>query len=322
MIVKRNTEPVSNGPARALESAKQEVEANFATPPATPPATRAQQLKAQFSFRALLVSDGQKLKQTGKRWKCQCPFHDDRTPSFVVDEEDDYARCYGCEWHGDIFSYQMDRSGCDFRTALKQLALMSLYGTRPKTLRKLEKTRAVQYQFTEADLAKIKEITERLLNREDLQRQIAAKRKWKPETLKRLAEQKHLGCEGLTLMFVYKTGIKIRRISSRDFRWVVGKPYIWRAEKIPDAQRVFVTEGESDAITLLDAGMEERAGVAVVAMPSAGTFNPEWAELFTGKDVFLCLDMDEAGRKGAKRVAELVTPFAKSVRMWSPKEVA
>jgi hypothetical protein len=217
----------------------------------------------------------------------------------------------------------MDRTGCDFRTAFDRLTQNpTLNGTRTKTSLEKAKTRDPEYQFTEAELESIERTTGRLQNEEHLLRRVADNRNWKLETIKRLAEQKHLGWGGDSLDFIYKTGIKIRRWPDRDFRWDVGKPYIWRADKIPAAQQVFVTEGEPDAITLLDAGLEERAGVAVVALPSADTFNPEWAELFTGKDVFLCLDMDEAGRKGAKRAAELVTPFAKSVRMWSPKEVA
>ena len=315
MKTQKTTGLVRTGPALALQCAEQNVEANFATP--------AQQLKAQISFRALVASDGQKLKQTGKSWSCRCPFHADSTPSFHIWEQDDHGKCFGCDWFGDVYRYVMDRTGCDFRTAFDWLTQNpTLNGTRTKTSLEKAITRDPEYQFTEAELESIERTTGRLQNEEHLLRYVAESRNWKLETIKRLAEQKHLGWGGDSLDFIYKTGIKIRRWPERDFRWDVGKPYIWRADKIPAAQQIFVTEGEPDAITLLDAGLEERAGVAVVALPSANTSYSEWAELFTGKDVVLCLDMDEAGQKGTQKFGGLLLPFAKSVSTWDPKEAA
>jgi hypothetical protein len=48
--------------------------------------------------------------------------------------------------------------------------------------------------------------------------------------------------------------------------------------------------GETDTISLIDAGIEADGHSLAVGLPSASTFNQEWAQLFKGKDVVLALD--------------------------------
>lgn len=88
-----------------------------------------------------------------------------------------------------------------------------------------------------------------------------------------------------------------------------------------EASTVYFAEGETDAITLLDLGLENDPKVAVASAPSASTFEKQWAEMFRGKDVVLCYDADLAGEKGIARVGPLIAAEAKSVNVWNPKEV-
>ncbi len=54
-------------------------------------------------------------------WGC-CPFHNEKTPSFSVNEEKGFYHCFGCGEHGDIISFTMKSNNIDFRAAIKELA--------------------------------------------------------------------------------------------------------------------------------------------------------------------------------------------------------
>jgi len=53
-----------------------------------------------------------------------CPFHSEKTPSFHVHDEKQFYHCFGCEKHGDIFSFTMEMDNMDFLSALRYLASM------------------------------------------------------------------------------------------------------------------------------------------------------------------------------------------------------
>ena len=63
------------------------------------------------------------LQQSGRTLKATCPFHTERTPSFIVSPERQSWRCFGaCAVGGDIFSFVMRAENLEFRDALKTLA--------------------------------------------------------------------------------------------------------------------------------------------------------------------------------------------------------
>ncbi len=62
------------------------------------------------------------LKRAGATYKGLCPFHGEKTPSFVVTPDRETWHCFGCGEHGDIFTFLMRRDGLDFREALTRLA--------------------------------------------------------------------------------------------------------------------------------------------------------------------------------------------------------
>lgn len=63
---------------------------------------------------------GVTLKPSGTIFKGLCPFHDEKTPSFYI-YRDNWAHCFGCSWHGNIFDFVMQKKGCTFREALEEV---------------------------------------------------------------------------------------------------------------------------------------------------------------------------------------------------------
>jgi DNA primase len=62
------------------------------------------------------------LKKTGANFKGLCPFHNEKTPSFIVFPDSQNFHCFGCGKGGDIFTFYMLVENVEFRDALKELA--------------------------------------------------------------------------------------------------------------------------------------------------------------------------------------------------------
>ncbi len=69
-----------------------------------------------------LLSEYIQLKAAGSSHKGLCPFHNEKTPSFMVNRERQNWHCFGCNKGGDIFTFVQEIEGMDFREALKYLA--------------------------------------------------------------------------------------------------------------------------------------------------------------------------------------------------------
>lgn len=69
-----------------------------------------------------VISDYVALKKAGKNYKGLCPFHQEKTPSFVVSEEKQLFHCFGCEAGGNIFTFLMRYEQISFAEAAKALA--------------------------------------------------------------------------------------------------------------------------------------------------------------------------------------------------------
>ncbi|MCA9308013.1 MAG: DNA primase [Patescibacteria group bacterium] len=62
------------------------------------------------------------LKKSGRNYKGNCPFHGEKTPSFMVSPDMQIYKCFGCGKGGDIFSFIKEVEGVEFNQALKILA--------------------------------------------------------------------------------------------------------------------------------------------------------------------------------------------------------
>jgi len=69
-----------------------------------------------------VVSDYVQLKKSGKNYKGLCPFHQEKTPSFTVNPDNQFYYCFGCGKGGDIFNFMMEIENITFYESLKILA--------------------------------------------------------------------------------------------------------------------------------------------------------------------------------------------------------
>lgn len=69
-----------------------------------------------------VISEYVQLKQSGQNWKGLCPFHSEKTPSFMVHREKQIWHCFGCNTGGDIFEFVQKIENVEFVEALEILA--------------------------------------------------------------------------------------------------------------------------------------------------------------------------------------------------------
>lgn len=69
-----------------------------------------------------LIHEYVPLKKAGTYWKAPCPFHHEKTPSFMVNPDKQIWKCFGCGKGGDAFSFIEEMEGIEFPEALKLLA--------------------------------------------------------------------------------------------------------------------------------------------------------------------------------------------------------
>jgi len=79
------------------------------------------ELRARTTLSAV-ISPTVKLLRAGREWKACCPFHNEKTPSFTVNDDKGFYHCFGCGAHGDAIRFLTDHRGMPFMDAVKELA--------------------------------------------------------------------------------------------------------------------------------------------------------------------------------------------------------
>lgn len=69
-----------------------------------------------------IISEYVPLTAAGKNFKGLCPFHDEKTPSFMVNRDGQFFKCYGCNEAGNVFSFLMKHEQMTFPEAVRFLA--------------------------------------------------------------------------------------------------------------------------------------------------------------------------------------------------------
>ncbi len=280
-----------------------------------------------------LAALGVELRKNGTRLVGRCPVHEDRSPSFAVfGASHEACGCHPCGFTGDVFklSRWLGRSST-FPDAVRDVAsVLGVYvpqGTQAPATRpaKAKQAPAPLPPFKLSDADREKHHAARLAFSDALDggklEPLARELGIPPWALRWCA----MGTSGLgwikgKLAYLYPEGIKVRNPEgcTTRFRWEAGKATApWRYEWIrPETATVYLTEGESDCLALVAAGLESDPGKACVAIPGAEGFKPEWAAIFDGKRAVLCFDFDRKGREATAKVAAMLKGHAAEILTW------
>ena len=79
------------------------------------------ELRARTTL-STLIGRTVKLQKAGREYRACCPFHQEKSPSFYVNDEKGFYHCFGCSAHGDAIRYLTEAQGLPFMDAVKELA--------------------------------------------------------------------------------------------------------------------------------------------------------------------------------------------------------
>ena len=126
-----------------------------------------------------------KLQRKGREWTACCPFHNEKTPSFYVNNEKGFYHCFGCGEHGDHIGFVMNHDGQSFLDAVETLASqagLDMPKADPDAARKAERAKGLK----EAMEAAVRAYQEALFAPEGAEaRAYIEKRGLTPETVQR-----------------------------------------------------------------------------------------------------------------------------------------
>lgn len=78
-------------------------------------------LRARITLSAV-IGRSVRLQKAGREFRACCPFHDEKSPSFYVNDAKGFYHCFGCQAHGDAIRWLTDHQGLAFMDAVKELA--------------------------------------------------------------------------------------------------------------------------------------------------------------------------------------------------------
>ena len=284
-----------------------------------------------------LTKTGVELTQRGARLVGKCPCHDDGNPSFAVFPNGKNCGCFPCGFSGDVFnvSQRMGRAGNFVEAVADVAAVLGVHissqpagtATRPATApQRPAKQPEPPFMLSDTDKAKIHAARlawcDAFHGGDPIVAKICESLGFSRETL-RLASwgECGLGISNKWLCYTYPNGLKWRNPDPQAkprFRWIVGKalaPWRWEFATRPEVRTLYLTEGESDCLALIAAGLEADGDAVCVASPGT-SFSPAWAPMFSGKRVVLCFDLDPPGMTAAAKVAAMLAGHAADILTW------
>ena len=316
-------------------------------------------IKRKVDIIRLFESFGVTLNRKGKGYAGLCPWHEDREPSLSVDQEKGLYHCFGCGESGDVVSLVEKMKGLRFREAMEYLkrntGSVQPQKRRVKKITVQQEKPEEKETHSEITLTTITEhYHKRFYDSSEARAYLAGRGIRSPETytrfrigfadgslpailsngqkgrLKELGVLRATGREHfyhhITIPIVDDTGRSVglygRSINDRNkvkHLYLPGKHkgvFNRKASKV--FEEVILTESIIDVLSLIELGFEN-----VQALYGLNGLTPEHLETLRDdrvKTVILALDSDEAGRKGAEKLKNLLISESFGVKIIFPPQ--
>jgi len=104
------------------------------------------ELRARTTL-STLIGRSIKVTRAGREYKACCPFHNEKTPSFTINDEKGFYHCFGCGAHGDAIRWMTDQRGLSFLDGIKELAAtagMEVPAPDPRAAKKQEEAKSLR----------------------------------------------------------------------------------------------------------------------------------------------------------------------------------
>lgn len=240
-----------------------------------------------------------------------CPMHTDTQPSFGFNTKTGLWNCYAGCGSGNIFTFLQQHLNID---------------TKQERIQWLCKYLGIKYDGSILqgiiDDAIWQEYHEKLINNHGLLLALNDKRGITIDTVKKFKLGQYNAkitipifdekgkCVNIRYYAFGKTDITHKMLNHKDDTdFSYGQMRLYPIANILQYQKLIMFEGEMDTILANQLGIP---GITVTS--GAGSFRDEWApKFFKGKTIYICYDIDQAGKAGAIRVAKKIHRFAEKV---------
>lgn len=307
-------------------------------------------IKMATDIVSVIAGYGVQFKKAGRDYVALCPFHTEQTPSFHVTPEKGLFHCFGCEARGNVIQFVAMKEGIGEREAAVSLRTATMpnkplpQSTPPKKILKPGEAagllqRVVNFYVKTLgkdpaglDYLKSRKLAEAatlgtfqigysngsLLNVLPRDADILDGLKMLG-VLKADGREHFEGCVTVPLFDTAGniTGIYGRRVTDAEPQHLyLPGPHrgVWNGGSAKTNQTLLVTEAILDGLALWQAGFRN-----VIALYGTNGWTPDHEALFKSnpiREVFLCLDNDDAGRTGTERLkTEILPPLVKAVHV-------
>jgi len=241
-----------------------------------------------------VISDYVKLKRDGVNMTGLCPFHNEKTPSFKVNQAKDLYKCFGCGRSGDTINFLQEHNNINYIEAIKLLANKYSIPIEERNTKQYDKPAPRTQQ--PADPV-IQYFVKRNISAGTVRHfGITETTEWMPKAKSEIK---------VICFNYYRSGelvnIKFRG-KDKDFKLSKNaEPIFYNLDAIENENEVVIVEGEIDCMSLHEAGIRNVISVPNGTPPANSQLNLEYLnncwQSFDGKDkIIIATDNDEPGK--------------------------